>query len=103
LISSLPSRTLYAHRTRQAPLRFGAGVELHYLAVELCNQIYTGLPSAKDGFIALPEAPGLGFELQRDAVRALAKLRRRGGRGKGMNFPGAWYQLACGTVLSHGT
>jgi L-rhamnonate dehydratase len=67
----------------QAGVANGSLVELHYLAVELCKQIYTGLPSAKDGFIALPEAPGLGFELQRDAVRELAKLPLSQGRGKG--------------------
>jgi hypothetical protein len=59
------------------------GVDLHYLAVELCKQIYTGLPSAKDGFIALPGAHGLGLELQRDAVRELAKLPLSRGRGEG--------------------
>jgi L-rhamnonate dehydratase len=67
----------------QAGVANGSLVELHYLAVELCKQIYTGLPSAQDGFLVLPESPGLGFELNRDAVRELAKLPLSQGRGKG--------------------
>jgi L-alanine-DL-glutamate epimerase-like enolase superfamily enzyme len=83
-MSSRPSPGHYTrivHVKRQGDS--ARGVELHCLAVELCKQIYTGLPSAKDGFIALPEAPGLGFELQRDAVRELVKLPLSQGRGKG--------------------
>jgi L-rhamnonate dehydratase len=67
----------------QAGLANGTLVELHYLAVELCKQIYTDLPIAKDGFLTLPETPGLGFALNRDAVRELAKLPLSQGRGKG--------------------
>jgi L-rhamnonate dehydratase len=67
----------------QAGVANGSLVELHYLAVELCKQIYVGLPTAKDGFLELPEAPGLGFELNRDAVRELAKLPLSRGKGKG--------------------
>ena len=67
----------------QAGLANGTLVELHYLAVELCKQIYTDLPIAKDGFLTLPERPGLGFALNRDAVRELAKLPLSQGRGKG--------------------
>ena len=67
----------------QAGVANGSLVELHYLAVELCKQIYTDLPNAKDGFLTLPEAPGLGFELNRDAVRELAKLPLSQGKGKG--------------------
>jgi L-rhamnonate dehydratase len=67
----------------QAGLANGTLVELHYLAVELCKQIYTDLPTAKDGFLTLPEAPGLGFALNRDAVRELAKLPLSQGSGKG--------------------
>jgi L-alanine-DL-glutamate epimerase-like enolase superfamily enzyme len=67
----------------QAGVANGTLVELHYLAVELCKKIYTDLPIAKDGFLTLPEAPGLGFALNRDAVRELAKLPLSQGRGKG--------------------
>ncbi len=67
----------------QAGVANGSLVELHYLAIELCKQIYIDLPSAKDGMLALPEEPGLGFELDRDAVRELAKLPLSQGKGKG--------------------
>jgi L-rhamnonate dehydratase len=67
----------------QAGVANGSLVELHYLAIELCKQIYSGLPSAKDGMLELPEKPGLGFELDRDAVRELAKLPLSQGKGKG--------------------
>jgi L-alanine-DL-glutamate epimerase-like enolase superfamily enzyme len=61
----------------------GTLVEHHYLAVELCRQIYTGLPMPEDGFMTMPEAPGLGFDLNRDAVREFAKVPLSGGAGKG--------------------
>ena len=52
-------------------------------AVELCKQIFNGLPEPKDGFFTMPEAPGLGFEPNRDAIREIAKLPLSQGRGKG--------------------
>ena len=67
----------------QAGVANGTLVEHHYLAVEFCRQIYDNLPSPRDGFLALPEAPRLGFEINRAAVRELAKLPSAGGRGKG--------------------
>ncbi len=67
----------------QAGVANGTLVEHHYLAVELCRQIYDDLPSPQDGCLALPEAPGLGFEINRAAVSELAKLPSSGGRGKG--------------------
>jgi L-alanine-DL-glutamate epimerase-like enolase superfamily enzyme len=67
----------------QAGVANGTLVEHHYLAVELCKQIYRGLPEPRDGFLVLPEAPGLGFEPDRDAIREIAKLPLSQGRGKG--------------------
>jgi L-rhamnonate dehydratase len=67
----------------QAGVANGSLVEFHYLAIELCKQIYTELPSAKEGMLVMPEKPGLGFELDRDAVRELAKLPLSQGKGKG--------------------
>src|SRR6478752_1183984 len=55
------------------PLANGGLVEMHYLAVEFCRQIYRGLPEPKDGWLTLPDAPGLGFEPDRDAIRDIAK------------------------------
>ena len=67
----------------QAGVANGTLVEHHYLAVELCRQIYRGLPEPKDGFFVMPEAPGLGFEPDRDAIREIAKLPLSQGSGKG--------------------
>jgi L-rhamnonate dehydratase len=66
-----------------AGLANGGLVEHHYLAVELCRQIYSGLPEPKDGWLELPDAPGLGFEVNRDAIRDLARLPLSQGKGKG--------------------
>jgi L-alanine-DL-glutamate epimerase-like enolase superfamily enzyme len=46
---------------------------MHYLAVEFCRKIYRDLPEPADGWLTLPDAPGLGFEPDRDAIRDLAK------------------------------
>ena len=43
----------------QAGVANGTLVEHHYLAVELCRQIYRGLPEPADGAFKMPEAPGL--------------------------------------------
>ena len=67
----------------QAGVANGTLVEHHYLAVELCRQIFIGLPEPDSGWLTLPDTPGLGFEINRDAVRELAKLPLSQGRGKG--------------------
>jgi L-rhamnonate dehydratase len=67
----------------QAGVANGTLVEHHYLAVELCKQIYRALPEPSDGYFAMSDAPGLGFEVNRDAVREIAKLPLSQGKGKG--------------------
>ena len=67
----------------QAGVANGTLVEQHYLAMELCKQIYRGLPEPADGFFTMSEAPGLGFEPDRDAIREIAKRPPSQGRGKG--------------------
>jgi L-alanine-DL-glutamate epimerase-like enolase superfamily enzyme len=57
----------------QAGVANGTLVEIHYLAGELYKRLYKGLPEPKDGWIAMPQAPGLGFTLDKDAVREFAK------------------------------
>jgi L-rhamnonate dehydratase len=66
----------YHNMHLQAGLANGGLVEMHYLAVELCKKIYRGLPEPQDGWLTLPDAPGLGFEPDHDAIRALGKLSR---------------------------
>jgi L-rhamnonate dehydratase len=63
----------YHNMHLQAGLANGGLVEMHYLAVEFCRRIYRGLPEPKDGWLTLPDAPGLGFEPDRDAIRDIAK------------------------------
>ena len=41
------------------------------------------LPMPKDGWLTLPDKPGLGFEPNRDAIAEIAKLPLSSGRGKG--------------------
>ena len=67
----------------QAGVANGTLVEHHYLAVELCKQIYRGLPEPSDGFFVMSDKPGLGFEPDRDAIREIAKLPLSQGRSKG--------------------
>ena len=67
----------------QAGVANGTLVEHHYLAVELCKQIYRGLPEPAVGYLTMSDAPGLGFEPNREAIREIAKLPLSQGRGKG--------------------
>jgi len=67
----------------QAGVANGTLVEHHYLAVELYRQIFRGLPEPENGVFTMREAPGLGFEPDRDAIREIAKLPLSQGRGKG--------------------
>jgi L-rhamnonate dehydratase len=63
----------YHNMHLQAGLANGGLVEMHYLADELYKQIYRGLPQPSDGWLTLPDAPGLGFEPNHDAIREIAK------------------------------
>lgn len=66
-----------------AGLANGGLVEHHYMATLVCEQIFDGLPQPEDGWITLPETPGLGFEPNMDAIREIAKSPPSKGRGKG--------------------
>ena len=74
-----PFHNMHLH----AGLANGGMVEHHYLAVELCRLLYRGLPEPEAGWLTLPEAPGLGFEPDRDAIREIAKLPLSQGNAKG--------------------
>jgi len=63
----------YHNMHLQAGVANGTLVEMHYLAVELCRKIYRGLPEPDDGWLTLPDTPGLGFEPDRAAIAALAR------------------------------
>ncbi len=65
-----------------AGLANGGLVEYHYAAVKVCEAIYGPLPAPADGWLTLPEAPGLGFAPDPARVRELAKLPTSHGKGK---------------------
>jgi L-alanine-DL-glutamate epimerase-like enolase superfamily enzyme len=73
----------YHNMHLQAGVANGSLVEHHYLAVELYKQLYTGLTMPADGWLVLPDRPGLGFEPNREAIREIAKLPLSAGRAKG--------------------
>lgn len=60
----------------------GGMVEYHHVAVELLRQIYVGLPEPVDGWLTLPDSPGLGFAPDPDRVRELARRPLSAGKGK---------------------
>jgi L-alanine-DL-glutamate epimerase-like enolase superfamily enzyme len=49
----------------------GGFCEWHLPFMGLCRHIYKDMPGAKAGKLAIPAAPGLGFEPDRDAIRAV--------------------------------
>lgn len=65
-----------------AGLANGGVVEYHYAAVKVCEAIFGPLPAPADGWLELPEAPGLGFEPKKDLVRELARAPTSRGKGK---------------------
>ena len=60
----------------------GGLVEYHYVAVLVLKAIYDNLPEPADGWLDLPETPGLGFAPNAERVRELAKLPTSHGKGK---------------------
>ena len=73
-----PFHNMHLH----AGLANGGLVEYHMVAVLMCEAIYDHLPVPSAGSLALPERAGLGFELNTDRVRELAKRPTSHGRGK---------------------
>ncbi|MBL8381519.1 MAG: mandelate racemase/muconate lactonizing enzyme family protein, partial [Burkholderiales bacterium] len=73
-----PFHNMHLH----AGLANGGLVEYHYVAVLVLKQIFDGLPEPADGWLDLPDTPGLGFAPNAARVRELAKLPTSRGRGK---------------------
>ena len=65
-----------------AGLANGGLIEMHYLAVECCKQIFDGLPDPEGGWLTLPDKPGLGFDINEAAIKDLASQPLSGGHGK---------------------
>jgi L-alanine-DL-glutamate epimerase-like enolase superfamily enzyme len=49
----------------------GGFCEWHLPFMGLCRHIYRDMPEARDGKVSIPAAPGLGFEPNRDVIRAI--------------------------------
>ncbi len=62
----------YLNQHLQAGMPNGTLVEYHYPAVECSKTLYEGLLEPADGRIELPNLPGLGFELNRNALTEFA-------------------------------
>ncbi len=73
-----PFHNMHLH----AGLANGGRVEYHYASVKVCEAIYGALPEPGEGWLELPEEPGLGFEPLKDNVRELAKKPTSHGKGK---------------------
>ncbi len=55
----------------QAGVSNGTSVEYQVNAVSACRAIFKDLPEPADGWLALPEKPGIGFDPDLDAVKDL--------------------------------
>jgi L-alanine-DL-glutamate epimerase-like enolase superfamily enzyme len=73
-----PFHNMHLH----AGVRNGGMVEYHVFSVECLSQVYNDLPVPHDGMIDLPETPGLGFSLNKEALVELSKSATSLGRGK---------------------
>lgn len=73
-----PHHNMHLH----AGLASGTLVEYHAVAVDCCRQVFDDLAVPADGWLTLPEAPGLGFRPNRDRMTELAKRPLSRGAGK---------------------
>ena len=73
-----PFHNMHLH----AGLAHGGFVEYHAVAVLMCEQIFSGLPTPVDGWLELPQSIGLGFEPKWDAIAELARRPLSHGGGK---------------------
>jgi L-rhamnonate dehydratase len=73
-----PFHNMHLH----AGLANGGTVEYHFASVRVCEAIYGPLPEPEDGWLDLPEQPGLGFTPVKENVRELAKRPTSRGKGK---------------------
>ena len=76
---AFPLHNMHLH----AGLANGGRVEWHLVTAAMMRSLYKSFPEPKDDWLTLPEAPGLGFEPDRDAIREIARLPGAQGKGKG--------------------
>jgi L-rhamnonate dehydratase len=72
----------YHNMHLQAGVANGTLVEHHYLAVEMYELLYRELVAPENGWLTLPDRPGLGFEPDRDVIREVARRPLSQGRAK---------------------
>ncbi len=65
----------------QAAVANGSLVEHHYLAVELCKLLYDQLPEPQDGWLALPDRPGLALNETATPIRNSLDFQCRRAKG----------------------
>ncbi len=73
-----PFHNMHLH----AGVRNGGMVEYHVFSVECLKTIFDDLPVPQNGMICMPETPGLGFSLNKEALLELAKAPTSLGAGK---------------------
>ena len=76
---AFPFHNMHLH----AGLASGGLVEWHLISVEMCRQLFSGLPDRSGSTLSLPDAPGLGFETVPEALKEFAGRPASGGVGKG--------------------
>lgn len=64
-----PFHNMHLH----AGLANGGLVECHYVSIECCKRVFRNLPEPSDGYLTLPETPGLGFDPDFDNIREIAR------------------------------
>ncbi|MGO3740949.1 mandelate racemase/muconate lactonizing enzyme family protein [Kerstersia sp.] len=76
---AFPFHNMHLH----AGLANGGLVEWHLVSVSMCHQLFRNLPERNVDQLVLPVQPGLGYELDVDAVREIGKRPASRGKGKG--------------------
>lgn len=66
----------YHNMHLQAGVSNGTMVEYHYFSALVCQRLFRNLPQPVDGWLELPQAPGLGFEPDAQAIAELVEYNR---------------------------
>ncbi|MCC3747553.1 mandelate racemase/muconate lactonizing enzyme family protein [Rouxiella badensis] len=75
---TFPFQNMHLH----AGVANGGMVEWHVVVIDICRKLFKGLPDWDNGKLTLPTAPGLGFELNKEALGEFSKGPFSLGHGK---------------------
>ncbi len=75
---TFPFQNMHLH----AGVANGGMVEWHVVVIDICRKLFTGLPRWDNGKIIMPTSPGLGFELNKEALQEFSKGPFSQGHGK---------------------